>query len=45
MISNIVAGLIVFLLIILAVRSYIRQRGKGRCTGCGGCRGGCEKNK
>ncbi len=45
MLANIIVGLIIFIFIILAVRSYIKQRKQGGCGCCAGCRMNCHSKE
>lgn len=46
MLANIIVGLIILIFIILAARSYIKQRKQGGCGGgCAGCPMSCPSKK
>lgn len=39
--TTLIVGLIVLAIVVLALRSTIRQSKSGGCSGCSGCGGGC----
>lgn len=46
MLANIIVGGIVLIFIVLAVRSYIKQRKSGGCGGgCAGCKMNCPSKR